>query len=428
MNLNTSSSYVVESTCPILMYKMGSNEISHVHSDETMNFSLVIGVYGISGSGKSHSLALLKQKYKEWRCVEGSDVIARVMRERHDGTLEDFKRFGPEEQAEVRSASVRSLRNFRGVTIVAGHFSFPVVSVSGDGWSFDTVFSDEDKDLYDAILYLDVHPETVFNQRTSDMQDRKRVRDELSVDIIKDWIEHEKGNLPLHCKSFHICSENEALDQLISRVMTPHFEMHERASRDSIRAAVGRLPSTEVYLLIDGDRTITPQDTGRLFFDLAQRSTSLELGGDPLKEIFSRYSDYCFRPFFEVAMLYNHALAPEEYSAITHEFGSNLVHFHEEWVQFLKCLPSYVHPVLLSSSIRETWQAALSKYGLHDSMSVIAGNHIGLHDYLVDPQAKGIVAKQLRRNVPGCLILAFGDSRKYRHSCILLVMHSTTES
>jgi hypothetical protein len=43
-------------------------------------------------------------------------------------------------------------------------------------------------------------------------------------------------------------------------------------------------------------------------------------------------------------------------------------------------------------------------------MSVIAGNRIDLHNYLVDADAKGIVANTLRESRGGAHVFAFGDS------------------
>ena len=38
----------------------------------------VIGLYGISGSGKSYLIAHLKDSNREWRCVEGSDEVLKA--------------------------------------------------------------------------------------------------------------------------------------------------------------------------------------------------------------------------------------------------------------------------------------------------------------------------------------------------------------
>ena len=46
---------------------------------------LVIGIYGISGSGKSHVLSEIQAARMEWRCLEGSEVIQQMMRE--DGSV-----------------------------------------------------------------------------------------------------------------------------------------------------------------------------------------------------------------------------------------------------------------------------------------------------------------------------------------------------
>ncbi|GKY91649.1 hypothetical protein MPSEU_000136800 [Mayamaea pseudoterrestris] len=375
-----------------------------------MIFSCVVGLYGISGSGKSHCLASLKQQHREWRCIEGSEMILQVMRENGDGDdLEDFKRLDLSSQAKLRSAAVQRIRELKGVTVVAGHFSFPVVSASGDV-SFDNVFSDEDRETYDMILYLDVSPQTIHDQRAADTLSGSRLRDTLTVGVLQKWLDHEKSSLPRHCRSFNLLNQSDDAGQFLSELLEPRIDTCRLQTRSALRAAVQKVPAADVFLLIDGDKTITPQDTGRLFFDHMQRCKELYIGSDPLQDIFTRFAGYPFRPFIEVAMLYSSVMSVADYQAFASEVGSKQVMFHKDWVEFLQRLPPFVRPILVSSSIRETWQAALMSHDLADSMSVIAGNHLELHDYVVDPSAKAIVVEELRRLHRGCLVMAFGDS------------------
>ena len=173
------------------------------------------------------------------------------------------------------------------------------------------------------------------------------------------------------------------------------------------------VPAADVYLLIDGDRTLVPQDTGTLFFD---QVSTLKVP-NPLKKIFKRYDNYTFQAFWEVAILYSNVLSLDEYNSLCKKIGSEQVHVYEAWNSFLDGLPSNVHPIIVSSSIREVWLAMqllhIEKQGQSSGLgraSVIAGNSLSLHSYIIDNHAKALVAKELRRLHCGCIIVGFGDS------------------
>ena len=203
---------------------------------------------------------------------------------------------------------------------------------------------------------------------------------------------------------------------IVEKVVAPAANAAKVKSEQGLRAAIqAEIPESDVYLLIDGDRTLCPQDTGSLFFDQIKTFGS----EDPLKQIFKRYDEYTFQAFWEVAMLYDKAVPRTEYLRLSKMIGRDSVHMCQAWRSFLLAIPRTVHPILVSCSNREVWQAMLAKAasngGGGDSdgisrASIIAGNNVSLHSYLVDGNAKAIVARELRKNNGGCRILSFGDS------------------
>ena len=153
-----------------------------------------------------------------------------------------------------------------------------------------------------------------------------------------------------------------------------------------------------------------PQDTGKLFFDQITPQAKVS---QPLKNIFKRYDSYVFQAFYEVAGLYS-KVSVAEYKALCEKIGREQVHVYDAWKEILGQLPSYVHPIIVSSSTREVWLAMKSKHTELRHASVIAGNHFSLHSYIVDSHAKALVVKELRRLHGGCSIVSFGDSGEYR--------------
>ena len=86
----------------------------------------VIGLYGISGCGKSFTMGQLKEHLHAFSFHDGSQVIKDVMRA--DMTFHDFKNASEEEQTKLREQAIRfvakkCLDEEKNGAIVAGHFS-----------------------------------------------------------------------------------------------------------------------------------------------------------------------------------------------------------------------------------------------------------------------------------------------------------------
>jgi hypothetical protein len=147
--------------------------------------------------------------------------------------------------------------------------------------------------------------------------------------------------------------------------------------------------------------------------------------------IYGRYDEYCPQAFVEAALLYTSIGSSEVYKSISHDVGHNQVQLYDSWVPFLSSLPAGVHPILISCSNREVWSAALARVGLkspsgtpgvRSDMSLIAGNHLGLHSYIVDVEAKGLVVRWLREFHPGCTVISFGDSGMFIDIVLVMIL------
>lgn len=377
-----------------------------------MDCKTVVGIYGVSGSGKSTLLSLLGSSHPEWHCLEGSQVISTVMEEEGE-TMNDFYEKNDDERSEIRNRAVKMIQTFHGVTIVAGHCSFPATSSTDcdEPFAFKDVFTEGDGETFDVILYLDTDPAEVHSHRKQDNETSKRSRTNLSVEAIRTWIEHEKKVLQQECDKHGIhlalVTNQEMVEgHIATRVLAPLVTKVQAESARALKAEVGKVPASEVFLLIDGDRTLCPIDTGKAFADQV-----LPGSDDPLKKIFKRYAEYSFQAFLEVAMYYANIMSTPDYQALSLSIGQHDVVIYNEWIHFLTTLPPNVHAVVLTSGNREIWQVALESNKL-SSVTLLAGNHIGLHSYLVDSQAKADVVNELRELYGGCKIFSFGDSGK----------------
>ena len=370
----------------------------------------VIGIYGVSGSGKTTLLSEIQKMRPEWRCIDGSEVIKNVMI--NEGKLShDFSTMDESSKKAVRTRAIEMVKRYQGVTIVAGHCSFPVSKACPNNCKYYDFFTEGDGKTYDAIYYLDTSPSIIYQQRKNDTDNAKRVRRNISVNSIEDWSNHEKAYLQEVCAKYgihfaHCHEKNDVINNVIENFVIPNVSEAKQKSNDALYAAIKSIPDADIFLLIDGDRTLCREDSGAIFIGHCS-----SLDSDPLKQIFQRYSTYTFQSFLEVAMFYERIMHFEDYNKISKEIGQRHIKIYPQWVHMLSKLPENVHPVLVSSGNREIWQTALNLKDI--KISIIAGNHIGLHSYIVDNDAKSIVASELRARWAGCKILSFGDSGTY---------------
>ena len=383
----------------------------------TMDVAVVIGIYGISGSGKSKALSVLAEARPEWRCLEGSQVIEQVLLEREE-SMQDFSSKDDSAKDAIRNRATEKLRNYRGVTVVAGHCSFPTGHSPNYGLhaeltvqqvAYTNVFTKGDASTYSAILYLDKKAEMVWHQRRQDCESEKRTRPALTVEMIENWMEHEKALLQRECEKngiyFALISDDDMLEKLVQKhVLSPVETIARSKSEANLMMEVQTLPQADVFLLIDGDRTLCATDTGTTFFSSVLGSAD----DDPVKQIFKRYPSYTFQAFLEVAMFYARIMSDAQYKSRSQQIGET-VDLYEEWVHFLSKSMSLVQPVVVTSGNREIWKAALdATFGDDTNIKLIAGNHIGLDSYVVDSHAKALVVSELQRK--GSKVVSFGDS------------------
>lgn len=394
--------------------------------------------------GKSYLLNQIAKERIEWRIVDGSTLIRNVLEERGQN-MEDFDKMDSSEKATVRKFAIERTKQTAGVTLIAGHCSFPCNELDNDGVAkFNDVFTEADGSIYDLIVYLEKPISKIMEQVDNDKQ---RARKIYQKHILQQWVDYEKSALEDKCSTYGIdyCvfssvesnDHSKLISLIVERVVVPASKRAQvRSERELVEVIKKDIPAADVYLLIDGDGTLCSQDSGKTYvvqihssffnIDVSSLTYSVTAGtfffdqlksnGEPkpsLQQIFKRYNEYCFQAFWEVSMLYINAVVPERYSALCESIGKDHVKVFPAWKVFLDKIPKNVHPIIVSSSIREVWLSMQHNESEHDGiqrLSIIAGNNMMLHPYLVDDNAKAIVAKTLRKLHGGCRIISFGDS------------------
>lgn len=167
--------------------------------------AVVVGLYGVPGSGKTFLLSQLKQVLgqEHFAFYEGSKMIATVV----PGGLDAFQELDEQQKVHWRRLAIDTIRkkctDSGHVAVVTGHFMF---------WPEDEeagrpVYTQSDLDTFTHILYLDV-PAEIVAQRC--LEDTERSHRSTSITHLRKWQQAEKTHLR------HLCRHHYILFSLVS--------------------------------------------------------------------------------------------------------------------------------------------------------------------------------------------------------------------
>jgi len=174
--------------------------------------SPVIGVYGITGAGKTALCRELVKHLSHCRFFSESDVIDQYMRRFENGTLGEFKQKSESERMNAREEAFKfhceRVKNSYGILLGDAHYSFPSVRLgriekahpeAENG--IQPVMPQAAWKLYQGILYLDTPPEIVKERllKRAARDQRNDWAAALSVEDLGKWLEYEKRKLGAEC-------------------------------------------------------------------------------------------------------------------------------------------------------------------------------------------------------------------------------------
>jgi uracil phosphoribosyltransferase/adenylate kinase len=375
--------------------------------------STIVGLYGVSGSGKSFILEILKQSLGQEPFVfyDGSQVIAAIT----PGGLEAFQKSSEDFRANLRERAIKKIkeeaRDSGKVAIVAGHAMLWPDEKNAGQW----VCTSADLECYTHIVYLNVPPETIAEYR---LNDREKRRPSASVTHLEKWQEAEMKELRHCCRSHHItfstfAPNQDPSDKLISLLRDLHQHTEDSNTRlaekemDKVLATGSEL--LETVLVLDADKTLAPQDSGELFWETLPRLKYLADTKSPLKELFSGTLQYSYTAFRQATMLCEEAIGDKEY--IEHcKKVAQMITMHQDLVYLLRLVAGQAHirAIVLTCGIRGVWEKVLDKEKLSSTVAIIGGGR--LSDGLVmTPKLKEKLVMHIRSTY-NASVWAFGDS------------------
>lgn len=155
----------------------------------------------------------------------------------------------------------------------------------------------------------------------------------------------------------------------------------------------------EKFVLIDGDRTLSPIDSTQPFLKYAG------IDRQTLESCFET-THYSFDMFLNAARLYS-KIPPEEYKRYCQQAVQE-VELHTEFIDFIQKSVQWSQVVVVTAGLRVLWGYLLEKYALHDMTYLIGGNHFHFDNYIIDQVSKGHVVDELHAH--GKYTIAMGDS------------------
>lgn len=166
----------------------------------------------------------------------------------------------------------------------------------------------------------------------------------------------------------------------------------ERLLTPMARASAGR-----AVFLIDGDRTLSPEDTSRSFLRSA--------GGDPLiiKQRFQR-EGYCFDAFRYHAEMHL-ALGAEVFDQLAPVIARE-VPLYAGAVEFLRAAAEQAAVFVLSAGVPRIWRSILDMHGL-SAVGVVGGIE-PMTPFVFGRSEKGLVARLFRAHAVA--LIGVGDS------------------
>ena len=367
----------------------------------------IIGLYGISGSGKSYLLNQLKEIGLEntgFRFYDGSTFIDNVV----PGGLSTFKNCDKQEQAECRAKAIlhasKECQNDTVTGVIAGHAMF---WENEENETPDRVGTEADWATYTHIIYFKVDPGIIAARRA---RDTARNRRQISEEHLNKWQEKEMKALRHICLErgilFTEISEDQTTDEKVTlgrlTALLRDFQQHSEADTVSaidhiIDVEVANRPDLETMLVFDGDKTLSPQDTGAVFWQQQHRSD------DPLKRIFQTHN-YSYAAFRHVALLYEgiHDKFDDLCDTVAAE-----VKMYPEMIKLLRKVSNEPHvgAIVVTCGLRQVWENVLKNNGLSD-IKVIGGGRLA-NGHVVTGPIKGHIVERLHRHL--LRVIAFGD-------------------
>jgi uracil phosphoribosyltransferase/phosphoserine phosphatase/adenylate kinase len=368
---------------------------------------VLVGIYGIPGSGKSALLNDLRQTLAQDRFAfyEGSEVIDQFV---HDG-LVDFPDFKEEEKEVIRKKAMDFIKqecteNDK-VGVVVGNFMF----LKKGERKGRAGHSGDDFNTLTHIIYLDTPPHIVAERRENDREthDLREL-----VTHLEKWQTAEKSGLQRLCRENRVllyCLDPfeipvERISVLLDDLQRHDSDYNLSQAQKKLDEVLTTQDQLETVLVMDGDRTLAGTDTSSLLWKQAAQD-----GRNPLISLFSGPLGYSYTAFRQAVLLYEEIADDEDFDAICQDVAAEVT-MHPEFASLLSLPAKHKHigAVIVTCGVKRIWEKVLEHLGLSERVSVIGGGRIS-DGFVVTASVKAALVNRLQE-VHRMYVWAFGES------------------
>ncbi|MCJ1288711.1 hypothetical protein MMC34_000240 [Xylographa carneopallida] len=374
---------------------------------------VVVGLYGVPGSGKTFLLNQLKQELGKtnFAFYEGSNMIDTLV----PGGLEAFQNMEETKKIHWRERAIQTIKKNSAdsgqMAVVTGHFMF---------WSEERdagqpVHTQGDFEAFTHVLYLDVSAEVVTQRCQNDTE---RNRPSISTHILRRWQQEEKAQLRYLCRCHGILFiplslDSTPLDKVLMllnnfRLHTDGYNLCRAESRldDIVGASHSQL---ETMLVLDADRTLAAADAGAMFWQRVSNVRSMKYEPSTLKLLFGGPLGYSYTAFRQAVLLNEEAANDQEFDSLCNDVAREIT-MYPEFVSLLQLVAEQKHvgAVVVTCGLCQVWEKVLERKGISEKVQVIGGGRIR-DSFVVSPAVKGALVTRLQ-DVHHLSVWAFGDS------------------
>ena len=376
----------------------------------TEDTPVVVGIYGVSGCGKTTLIEHLKKNLgeRDFAFFDGSRILSSIVR----GGPIAFERKPEAEKAIDREIAITHIagmcQSSGKIGIVAGHLTF------WTGTGVMEVHTQADLETYTHILYLDTPAETIAEYR---LNDPNRTRPEMSVGDLRRWQWSEKSRAKTLCRQHGIMffTQHAPSEDGFARVARLMRDIRDHSEEENLRRAMARLddimaPSAnkiETVLVFDADKTLATMDTGaRLWGEHLKMG---EDGSNRLKQYFGHpVWGYSYKAFRQATLLYEE-IPEAEFERVCEVVAKEVV-LHPELADLLEQVGylTHVRAMVVTCGMKRIWEEVLQSLHSFTHVEVIGGARIS-DGLVVTPGIKAAIVERLRKHY-GVQVYAFGDS------------------
>ncbi|KAH6621797.1 uracil phosphoribosyltransferase-domain-containing protein [Boeremia exigua] len=369
---------------------------------------LIVGLYGVSGAGKSHLLEILSNSRLAQRLdfVDGSSLIY------HRYGLTGFKELTPAEQytqrVELMTDLVKERRSKEKGIVVGGH----LLLWESEAEEPRNIGTDADWKAYTHIVYFQVDPQVLQFRRNND---NSRERNPVSVKHLTEWQARERAALRKVCYekriSFTTITEHAGMSKkkIPGRVHALLTNILNSSEEGNLAAVDAELESDislhghdlETMLVLDADKTLAAQDAGALFWKFMKGRKGMS--EDAVERILKQQG-YSYESFRQVALLYEEV--SDDFGYMCNQVATSIA-LHPEMAALLArvALEPHTGAVIVTCGLRQVWETVFRISGL-THVKVIGGGPLA-NGYVVTDTIKGHIVDTLKAK--NLRVVAFGD-------------------